>query len=316
MEGSDAEVAGPVVFFGTPEWAVPSLRKLAAVPPGIELVVTNPDRPAGRGYETTAPPVKAVAAELGLEVLQPPSAKEEGLARRLREVSPEVAAVVAYGKILPAPLLEIPRLGFLNLHFSLLPEYRGAAPVQRAVMDGRTTTGVSIMVLTEGMDEGPVLTAQEVEIEPDETAGELGARLAELGGDLLASSLADYRAGAIAPKEQDHDRATYAPKVNSEEARIDWSQPAPAIKDKVRGSNPSPGAWTTFRNKRMKVHSVSEAPRDDLEPGAMDFDGSAWTVGTGRGCLSIVGAQMQGKRRLSGSDLGRGLRPRPGERFE
>ncbi|HEY7875038.1 MAG TPA: methionyl-tRNA formyltransferase, partial [Actinomycetota bacterium] len=190
------------VFFGTPEWAVPSLTALVASGADIPAVVTNPDRPAGRGMKLQPSPVKRAALVAGLDVLQPASAKDPDLAGALESTAPDVAVVVAYGKILPAALLEIPRKGFVNVHFSLLPAYRGAAPVQRALMDGLDRTGVSIMVLTEGMDEGPVLATEEIAVAPEETAGEVGERLAALGAEALVSALPGYLSGDLMPEPQ------------------------------------------------------------------------------------------------------------------
>lgn len=305
-----------ILFFGTPDWAVPTLEALHRAGFDVSLVVTNPDRPAGRGYALRPPAVKLAAERLSFPVAQPPSMRDEAALELVASQAPEVVVVVAYGKILPGEMLKIPRRGFVNLHFSLLPEYRGAAPVQRAIMDGRAETGVSVMVLTEGMDEGPVLATRRVEIDPDETAGELGERLAEMGASLVVSTLDDYLAGELEPEEQDHDAASYAPKVTSEEARIDWDQPAVRIRDKVRGLNPVPGAWTSFRGKRLKLHRVRLAEGGSLAPAENVFMEDRWLIGTSDGLLEVVEAQAQGKKRMPGPELGRGLRFEPGEMFD
>ncbi|MFN2588484.1 MAG: methionyl-tRNA formyltransferase [Actinomycetota bacterium] len=294
------------VFFGTPAWAVPSLKALLDLPAEVAAVVTNPDKPAGRGMELRPPPVKEVALAAGLEVLQPARARDPELEERLRALSPDVAVVVAYGSILPGRLLEVPRLGFVNLHFSLLPLYRGAAPVQRALMDGVSVTGVSVMVLTEGMDEGPVLALEEVEVRPDDTAGTLGERMAELGGPLLVETVERYAAGDIRPQEQDHDRATYAPKITQEDARIDWSRPAEEIVDHVRGLNPAPGAWTEWRGRRLKVWAARPAG-ESLFPGRLTGEVTL-LAGTGTVALELTDVQLPGKRRMPGAELARGLR--------
>ena len=273
----------------------------------VAAVVTNPDRPAGRGMELRPSPVKEEALRAGIEVLQPRRAREPELEERLRAIAPDVAVVVAYGSILPGSLLAVPRLGFVNLHFSLLPEYRGAAPVQRAVMDGVAVSGVSIMVLTEGMDEGPVLALEEVAVEPTDTAGTLGERMAELGAPLLAETLRRYGAGELRPREQDHDRATYAPKITTEEARVDWAQPAAKIANLVRGLNPAPGAWTEWDGKRLKVWDVRPAT-EELEPGALRVSGGALLAGTGTHALELADVQLAGKKRMSGAELAHGLR--------
>lgn len=276
--------------------------------------MTNPDKPAGRGMELRPSPVKEEALRAGLEVLQPRRAREPELEERMRALAPDVAIVVAYGSILPGSLLEVPRLGFVNLHFSLLPAYRGAAPVQRAVMDGVEVSGVSIMVLTEGMDEGPVLAVQEVTVEPEDTAGTLGERMADLGAPLLVDTVRRYGEGAIEPREQDDARATYAPKITTEEARVDWSAPAHEISNLVRGLNPAPGAWTEWDGKRLKLWAVRPA-EVELESGELRATGDALLAGTGSGALALADVQLAGKKRMSGADLARGMRVGEGARL-
>lgn len=290
------------------------MRALVESPIEVAAVVTNPDKPAGRGMELRPSPVKEEALRSGLDVLQPRRAREPELEEQLRALAPDVAVVVAYGSILPGSLLEVPRLGFVNLHFSLLPAYRGAAPVQRAVMDGVDESGVSIMVLTEGMDEGPVLTKQEVEVGPDETAGELGGRMAVLGAPLLVEAITRYGAGELQPSEQDHDAATYAPKISTKEARIDWNEPAEGIAALVRGLNPAPGAWTELDGKRLKVWSVRPAGTT-LEPGALQAAEGELLAGTGSEAVRLADVQLAGKRRMSGGELARGLRLTPESRL-
>ena len=293
---------------------MPSLRALVAAEAEVPLVVTNPDRPAGRKLELHPPPVKQAALEAGLQIVQPDKARDPALHEWLATARVDVATVVAYGKILPASLLAIPPKGFVNLHFSLLPAYRGAAPVQRALMDGVATTGVTIMVLTEGMDEGPILATKPTAVGPDETAGELGERLARSGADLLVDTLGRYVAGGLEAREQDHARATYAPKITSEEARIDWTRSAAEIHNHVRALNPAPGAWTTFRGKRIRVLAV-RATDDRVEPGRL-LPGEEPTIGTGDGAIVVTEVQPAGKRKMSGAELARGLRVGEGERFE
>jgi methionyl-tRNA formyltransferase len=262
-------------------------------------------------------PVKERGLGAGLEVLQPQRARSPEFHDALGELAPDVATVVAYGKILPGSLLKIPRLGFVNLHFSLLPEYRGAAPVQRAIMDGRRVSGVSVMVLTEGMDEGPLLAATEEPIRDDDTAGSLGDRLAAIGSTLLVDTLARYGEEKLIPAEQDHDRATYAPKITTEEAAIDWTKPSAVIRNQVRGLNPAPGAWTTLRGKRTKVWATLPSVFNGaLGPGELDVRDGAFVVGTGDGVLELIEVQLQSRIPMSGADATRGLRLAPGERFE
>lgn len=291
---------------------MPSLEALRLAGFDIAAVVTNPDRPSGRGMKQTASPVKEKALDMGVPVLQPEKARDPGFHEQLVELAPEVAVVVAYGKILPGALLEVPRRGFVNVHFSLLPEYRGAAPVQRAVIDGKSTTGVSLMVLTEGMDEGPVLAEHELDIAPDETAGELGDRLAEVGAGILPATLTSYVDGSLVPVEQDHDRATYAPKIAPEEGRIDWTLPSGRIHDLVRGLNPAPGAWTTLDGERLKVHATRTSDVS-LEPGELAKE-DLLVAGTGDGALELVEVQLAGRKRMSGPELARGLKPTAGLR--
>lgn len=250
-------------------------------------------------------PVKVRALEAALRVLQPEKVRDPAFHDQLRELAPDVAVVVAYGKILPLSLLEIPPLGFVNVHFSLLPLYRGAAPVQRAVMEGRSETGVSLMVLTEGMDEGPVLSRVSTEIGGDDTAGSVGERLAFEGALLLVETLPPYASGDLAPEPQDEASATYASKITTEEARIDWTRSCQAVSDHVRGLNPVPGAWTELDGKRLKVWRVDPAPDVDLPPGRLSAD---LVVGVGDGALRLSDVQLQGKKRMSGSELARGLR--------
>lgn len=261
-------------------------------------------------------PIKEVALEAGLEVAQPEKARDPEFADWLREQRADVAVVVAYGKILPGSLLGIPPLGFVNVHFSLLPAYRGAAPVQRALIEGVTETGVSIMVLTEGMDEGPVLAMRSLEVGPEDTAGGVGDRLADIGAELLVATLPGYADGEIVPQEQDHAAATYASKLTPEDAHIDWNAHSKQIRDLVRGCNPIPGAWTALAGKRLKVHSVR--PAEDigtLAPGEAAAEGGLF-AGTRDVPLELVEVQMEGRRRMTGAELVRGIRLAEGSRFE
>lgn len=260
-------------------------------------------------------PVKEAAVAAGLEISQPEKARDPALAEWLLATGADVATVVAYGKILPASLLKIPRLGFVNVHFSLLPLYRGAAPVQQALIEGRAETGVSIMVLTEGMDEGPVIATESLPVGEDETAGEVGERLSEIGATLLVSALSSYADGSLQPVEQDHSQATYAGKIAPEDARINWAKPTKQIRDLVRGCNPVPGAWTTLGGKRVKVHRVRPTATRDLAPGAALADDSIY-AGAGDGAVELIEVQMEGRRRMDGTELARGLRLDPDARFE
>jgi methionyl-tRNA formyltransferase len=221
-----------------------------------------------------------------------------------------VATVVAYGSILPTSLLEIPPRGFVNVHFSLLPLYRGAAPVQRALMDGRTETGVSIMVLTAGMDEGPVLARRTTPVSDEDSAGTVGQRLAHEGAALLVGTLPRYVDGDLEPTPQVDEDATYAPKVTPEQARLEWTRPASELLDHVRGLNPVPGAWTTLGGERLKIWRVAIRARGDLQPGELEVD-DGLTTGTGDQALDLLEVQIRGKKRMSGQELARGLRLGP-----
>ena len=264
--------------------------------------------------ELKASPVKEVAVEAGIEVSQPEKARDPEFAEWLREKQPDVAVVVAYGKILPGALLEVPPLGFINVHFSLLPKYRGAAPVQRALIEGEPTTGVAIMVLTEGMDEGPVLATESIDVGPDDTAGVIGDKLSDIGADLLVRALKGYGDGSLKPVPQEDDLATYAPKISSEDARIDWSAPSKQVRNLIRGCNPIPGAWTLLESRRLKIHAARPAPEVSLGPGEVTA-GDGLYAGTGDAALELTEVQAEGKKRMSGAELARGLRLADGSRF-
>jgi methionyl-tRNA formyltransferase len=303
-----------VVFFGTPEVAVPALEELLASRHEVAGVVTQPDRARGRGKQVSASPVKQLATERGIaRILQPDTPKQDGFADELRALAPDALAVVAYGHILPVAVLEVAPA--LNAHFSLLPAYRGAAPVQRALMDGATVTGVSVFLLEPTVDTGPVVRVERVDIGPEETTGELLGRLAPVGARLLAGALDDLEAGVARPQPQDTGSASLAPKIKPEESRIDWSQPAGRIAGLVRALNPRPGAHATFRGKRLIIHRARPAEGTG-EPGvliAATPDGPV--VGTGDGGLLLVEVQPEGKRAITGAEFARGYRPEPGDLF-
>ncbi len=287
---------------------------------GIEVtsVVTKADRSAGRGMRLAPRPTADRARELGLPLYQPERPRGVETRTWFRSQRADAAVVVGYGSILPKQLIEIPPLGFVNLHFSLLPRYRGAAPVARAIMDGVTETGVTTMVLTEGMDEGPLLVQRSLPVGPDETMGSVGKRLAELGSGLLVESLRAYSDGELKPEPQNHSAATYAPKITDQEARIIWGSQRRLIRDLARALNPAPGAWTTLRATRLKVHGAQlPGPQFPLEPGRLSpgelLAGAELWVGTGDGPLALTEVQLAGRRRMSGPELARGLRLEPGE---
>ncbi len=294
---------------------MPSLEALVASDIEVAAVVTNPDKPAGRGLDPRPSPVKQAAVAADLPVMQFASAKDPELADFIAASGVAVATVVAYGKLLPSELLAIPRRGFVNVHFSLLPAYRGAAPVQRALMDGATETGVSIMVLTAGMDEGPVLATATEAIDPDDTAASLGERLARVGAGLLVETLPRYVSGSLEPVEQDHASATYASRIGNDETRIDWTRSADEIRNHVRGLAPDPGAWTTLGDKRFKIFSVTPVDENPLGAGHIDTSGGRLLAGTGAGTLELHEVQPAGKKKMKGADFVRGLRLTGGERL-
>lgn len=299
-----------VAFFGTPAPAVPALRALVADHRiAVALVVTNPDRPRGRGQQLAPPPVKTAALDAGLEVVQPEKAPQ--VAERLADLAPDACAVVAYGQILPTQLLDIPAHGFVNLHFSVLPAWRGAAPVPATILSGQRDAGVTCFVLDAGMDTGPVLATRPTRIGPTETAGELTTRLAELGAPLLADAMVGLVTGALQPAAQDDALASYAPKITPDDAHIDWTAAADHVHRMVRAYNPMPGAHTRFRDGRLKVHRAQIVPGDG-DPGtviALDDRTGAPVVACGAGALRLDLVQPAGKRAMPGVAFANGHRP-------
>jgi len=299
-----------VAFMGSPEFAVPCLRAVAAAHE-VVVVVSQPDKPAGRGGELRAPAVKVAAQELGLPIIQPKSARNGELAQALRDARVDVAIVVAYGKILPKDVLEAPPLGCINVHGSLLPKYRGAAPVQWAVIDGEAETGVSIMQLDEGMDTGPVWAERRVAIGPEETSGELLARLAPIGAAALIEALPVIASGTGRPVAQDHARATHAKMLDKTDGAIDWAQPARAIAARIRGVDPWPGAYATLRGQPIKLFRAIVTERA-AEAGAgtvLAIDREGVHVACTGGVVAIREVQAAGKKRMAAQAFasGRGI---------
>ncbi|HEY8368820.1 MAG TPA: methionyl-tRNA formyltransferase [Thermodesulfobacteriota bacterium] len=302
---------------GTAAFAVPSLRAVVAAGHRVPLVVTQPDRPAGRGQTPTPPPVKVAALELGLPVWQPESIRSEEACARLRDLSPDVIVVAAYGKILPQAILDIPRHGCINVHASLLPKYRGAAPVQWAIYHGERETGVSIMRMEAGLDTGPVYHVRRTPIGPDEDAPTVTERLASLGAEALVEVLRQLDAGTATARRQDDAAATLAPMLTREHARIDWARPARAIHDQVRAFKPWPGAVTQVAGRPVKIlrtRYVSEGyEAQGRRPGevlAVVPDGIA--VATGEGALLLLEVQPESRKPMSGAEFARGARIGPG----
>ena len=294
-----------VVFMGSPELARPSLRAVCARHQ-VVLVVTQPDKPAGRGKGLTAPPVKRAALEAGLTVLQPRSARPPEVAAELRATGADIGVVVAYGKILPLGVLEAFPLGCVNVHASLLPAYRGAAPIQRAVIDGLRETGVTIMKLDEGMDTGPVLLERRVPIRDDDTSGTLAPRLAEVGADALIEALAAIEAGPVTWVPQDDSRATYAARLEKDDGRIDWTAPAERVRNLIRGVDPWPGATSQLGEQTVKLFGARAAEGQGRPGQVLVIDPAGALIACGTGAIRVAELQLSGKRRMAAADLARG----------
>jgi len=307
-----------VVFAGTPAAAVPSLQViLGSGRHDVVAVVTRPDKPAGRGRELRTSPVKDVAASHGIPVLQPRRPGDEEFLDQLRELAPDCCPVVAYGALLPLSALAVPVHGWVNLHFSLLPAWRGAAPVQHAILAGDEITGATTFLIEEGLDSGPVFGVLTAEIGPRDTAGDLLERLAVEGAGLLLATLDGIADGSLEPQPQPADGVTVAGKLTSAAARVDWSAPALRVDRLIRACTPAPGAWTTFRGKRLKLAPVAPvAPRDDapLAPGEVRTDGGdAVLVGTGSAPVRLGDVQPEGRAVMPAAAWGRGVRLGPGD---
>jgi len=297
-----------IVFAGTPDFAVPPLDALHAAGHELVAVYTQPDRPAGRGQALTASPVKRRALELGLVVEQPPSLKSAEAVVRLREHGADLMVVVAYGLILPQAILDVPRLGCWNIHASLLPRWRGAAPVQRAILAGDESTGITIMQMDAGLDTGPMLLVRPTPIGPRESGGELHDRLAMLGSEAIVAAIGAWQSGVLTPRPQPADGATYAAKIRKEEARIDWTQPAVAIDRQVRAFNPWPVAETSWEGRQLRVWQAEPAPpveaNADAAPGTVLESGAGRiVVATGAGTLRLTRVQVAGRRAMTAAEF-------------
>lgn len=304
-----------IVFFGTPEFAVPSLEALLAERATIVGVVTQPDKARGRSRSTlVAPPVKRVAETHGLPVLQPDHPRGDVFLAALRHWQPELGVVVAYGHLLRSDVLSLPSRGMINVHASLLPDLRGAAPINWAIFRGYAETGVSIMQMDSGMDTGPVLRQNATPIGMNETAGELAARLATLGAETLVETLALIRLGRLSPEPQDGTRATLAPKIERQVARIDWAEPAEAVSRRIRAFDPAPGAWLSWQGDVVKCFGPVPVA-GEAAPGQVVAT-APLTVGTGKGLLEIAEVLPAGRGRMTAEAWCRGQGPETGERFE
>jgi methionyl-tRNA formyltransferase len=309
-----------VLYFGTPAFAVPSLERLLAHPCDVVGVVTQPDRPRGRGQKESVSPVKALALSRGLPVLQPDRLKDEAVLHAIRELAPDLGVVAAYGKILPQVLLDIPRLGLVNVHASILPRWRGASPVHRAVMAGDAETGISIMRVVRELDAGGVFAVRRRPIGPDETSDEVERDLAVIGADLLVTVVDALEAGTARETPQDTSAVTYAPRLTKEEGLIDWQAGAAAIHDKVRGLHPWPHAFTFLDETRVIVlrsrHDGRPAAEGTMPGVVVGIEDDAVVAAGGDGKLvRLVRLQLEGRRPVSGREFAAGTRLKAGRRF-
>jgi methionyl-tRNA formyltransferase len=304
-----------LVFCGTPQFAIPTLEQLIGAGHTIELVVTQPDRVRGRDHDPSPPPVKMLAAATGLPVVQPEKIKNNPeLRSRLEAIQPDAIIVVAYGRIIPDWMLQLPRWGNLNLHASLLPKYRGAAPIQWALANGETVTGATTMRIDQGLDTGDILLQRTLAIEPDQTAEQLFPLLAQSGASLMLETLQGLEAGAIHPVPQNDAGASLAPILEREDALVDFARSAREIYNRWRGFQPWPGAYTFFRGKKLTLHRVLPAGSADIPAGELIVDGDRLFVAAGSGTrLELLEVQVEGKKRMPVADFLRGAAPHPHE---
>ena len=316
-----------IVFWGTPEFATPPLRALIGEGFDVVAVVTQPDRPRGRSRSQLDPsPVKAVAMEEGISVLQPEKPRGAEFVQAMRDLAPDLSVVVAYGHILPREVIELPRLGTLNIHASLLPRLRGAAPIQAAIADGFAETGVSIMRMVPALDAGPVIHALSTPIEPDETGGELTLRLSELGATALIEALALMELGEAREQAQDDTQVTYAQKIEREHARVDWTLDAEAVARRIRAYDPKPGAWSVLHGLEVRLFGAKGVPGAQGQQGQQGQQGAPGTtlatadhalvIACGRGAISVRDVHPSGKRRMSAQDWLKGRGATVGDRWE
>ena len=306
-----------LVFCGTPQFAVPTLEAVIAAGHQVALVLTQPDRPVGRDQQLQAPPVKQTALAHRIPVLQPEKIKNNAeLRAELEAIAPEAILVVAYGRMIPQWMLDLPRHGNINLHGSLLPKYRGAAPIQWAVASGEVVTGVTTMRLDAGLDTGPMLLAQVVPIGEEETAVDVYETLAEIGAPLMVETLRRLEVGELFPESQDHSLATHAPILTRDDGRIDFTRTAREIYNRWRGFQPWPGAFTALRGKKLIVHRLHPVENFDIAPGTIQVHDGRLLVGSGQGtALELDEVQPEGKRRMSAADFLRGYQLNSGERL-
>ncbi len=305
-----------VVFAGTPDVAVPALEAIAASSHDLVGVVTRPDAPAGRGRRLVASPVAQRAEELGVPVLKPAHPKDPEFQAQLKALDPDCCPVVAYGALLPQSALDIPRYGWVNLHFSLLPAWRGAAPVQHAIWAGDEITGATTFRIVKELDAGPTYGVVTERVRPTDTAGDLLARLAEGGAGLLVATLDGIEDGSLEAREQPTDGLSYAPKILVEDAEVDWAEPAVAVDRRIRACTPGPGAWSTYAGERIKIGPVTLTEgRDRLEPGVLEVTKNAVFVGSATDPVRLGEVKAFGKKQMQAADWARGVRVASGERF-
>jgi len=299
-----------IVFMGTPEFAVPTLKHLVLNDYQVAAVYTRPDRPVGRGRSQTASPVKRLAKELALPVVHPVSLKETGAIAELDSFEPDVIVVAAFGQILPKPILELPKFGCLNIHPSLLPRHRGVAPVAAAILAGDSFTGVSIMLMDEGLDTGPVVSMAQAAISDRDSTGSLTLKLSLIAAHLIQDVLPDWVRGGIKSKPQDEADATYSATIAKEDGEIDWHQPAVAIWRRVRAFHPWPGCYTRWRGKLLKIIEAEPLPRevDDVVGEVVALPGAGLGVNAGDGVLGLLTVQLEGKRAMTADEFLRGQR--------
>lgn len=304
-----------VVFAGTPEVAIPSLDAIADSDHELVGVITRPDAPAGRGRMLTPSPVARRADELGVPVLKPAHPREPEFQQALRELRPDCCPVVAYGALLPSSALEIPEHGWVNLHFSVLPHWRGAAPVQHSIWAGDEVTGATTFRIVRELDAGPTFGLMTQTIRPDDTAGTLLAKLAEGGAGLLVATLDGIAAGSLEAREQPADGVSFAPKISVEDAHVDWEDPALGVDRRIRACTPGPGAWTTYAGERLKLGPVTVADREPLPPGVLEVTKDAVHVGTGTAPVRLGEVKPFGKKQMPAADWARGVRVQSGDRL-
>jgi len=308
-----------IVFFGTPAFAVPSLERLLNSPHPIVGVVTQPDRPRGRGQRVSESPVKALALTRGLPLAQPDRLRDPAFLATLKAWLPDLGVVVAYGREIPEEVLALPAHGLINVHASLLPKYRGAAPIQWAIASGEKVTGVTTMRIDAGLDTGDILLQREMPIGEDDTSLTVAPPLAELGAELLVETLHGLEAGTVKPTPQDHSRHTLAPILKKEDGMVDFTRRAQVIYNRFRGFQPWPGAFTGFRGKQITLHSMKpgNTPGGAVMAGEIVIAGEKLLVACGEGSsLEVLELQLEGKKRMAARDFINGYRPKPGERFE